>query len=103
MSRLIKAAYRRTAPVVPRWTLYGAGPWVHFNDVPAMGYSILPEVYTCEYLPVVIETDGLWRGQTVADFQRQLGRDPNATVPLDVAGDRLGWLFTERVVSLGRR
>jgi inosine-uridine nucleoside N-ribohydrolase len=103
MSRFIKAAYARTPAAVSRWTLYGAGPWVHFNDVPAMGYAILPEVFTGEFLPVVIETEGVCRGQTVADFRGQLGRDPNATVPLDVDGARLSRLFVERVARLGLR
>jgi inosine-uridine nucleoside N-ribohydrolase len=101
MSRFIKAAYARTPAPVSRWTLYGAGPWVHFNDVPAVGYAILPEVFTSEFLPVVIETDGLCRGQTVVDFRGQLGRDPNTTVPLDVDGARLSRLFVERVMRLG--
>ena len=75
---------------------------VDVNDVPAVGYTVLPDVFTSEHLPVVIETQGLCRGQTVADFRRQLGKDPNATVALDVDGPRLARLFVERVAELGR-
>jgi inosine-uridine nucleoside N-ribohydrolase len=100
MSRFIKAAYARVPRVVSRWTRYNAGPWAHFNDLAAMGFAILPDAYTSESLPVVIETEGLCRGQTVADFRGQLGRDPNATVPLDVDGERVSRLFVERVARL---
>ena len=103
MSRFIKSAYHRAPPAVKRWSRYGAGPWVHFNDVPAVGYAVLPEAFTCEHLPVVIETQGLCRGQTVVDFRHQLGKDPNVTVALDVDGSRLAGLFVERVAALGRR
>jgi inosine-uridine nucleoside N-ribohydrolase len=102
MSRFIKTAYQRASPASARWSHYGAGPWVHFNDVPAVGYAVLPEVFTSEHLPVVIETQGVCRGQTVADFRHQLGKDPNATVALDVDGPRLARLFVERVAELGR-
>lgn len=102
MSRFIADAYRKVAPVVKRWSEYGAGAWVHFNDVPAVGYAIRPDVFTGEKLPVVIETCGLCQGQTVVDFRGQLGREPNATVCLDVDGGRLAGLFVERVAGLGR-
>jgi inosine-uridine nucleoside N-ribohydrolase len=102
MSRFIKSAYHKAPPAVKRWSNFGAGPWVHFNDVPAVGYTVLPEVFTCEHLPVAIETQGLCRGQTVADFRHQLGKDPNAMVALDVDGSRLARVFAERVAGLGR-
>lgn len=101
MSRFIAAAYQRTPPVVKRWSRYGAGAWVHFNDVPAVGFAILPEVFNSEYLPVVIETCGMCQGQTVVDFRGQLGREPNVSVCLDVDGARLAGLFVERVAKLG--
>lgn len=102
MSRFIADAYRKVAPAVKRWSEYGAGAWVHFNDVPAIGYAVRPDVFTGEDLPVVIETCGLCQGQTVVDFRGQLGRGPNVTVCLDVDGGRLGSLFVERVAGLGR-
>jgi inosine-uridine nucleoside N-ribohydrolase len=102
MSRFIKNAYQRVSPASKRWSRYGAGPWVHFNDVPAVGYTVVPEIFTSEHLPVVIETQGVCRGQTVVDFRNQLGKDANATVALDVDGLRLAELFVERVAALGR-
>lgn len=102
MSRFIADAYRNVAPAVKRWSEYGAGAWVHFNDVPAVGYAIRPDVFVGEYLPVVIETCGRCQGQTVVDFRGQLGREPNVTVCLDVDGSRLAGLFVERVAGFGR-
>jgi len=102
MSRFIKSAYQRAPSAAKRWSGFAAGPWVHFNDVPAVGYAVLPEVFTCEHLPVVIETQGLCRGQTVVDFRHQLGKDPNATIALDVDGPRLARVFVERVAGFER-
>jgi inosine-uridine nucleoside N-ribohydrolase len=102
MSRFIRAAYQRVPAPVKRWSPYGAGPWVHFNDVPAIGYAVMPDLFTGERLPVVIEPEGLCRGQTVADFRGQLGREPNAEVCLDVDGRRLAQIFVERVARLDR-
>lgn len=102
MARFIQDAYHRAPPVVKRWSRYGAGPWVHFNDVPAVGFTVVPEIFASEYLPVVVETQGVCQGQTVVDFRQQLGRDPNVTVCLDVDGARLARLFVERVAGLSR-
>jgi inosine-uridine nucleoside N-ribohydrolase len=102
MSRFIRDAYQRTAAPARRWSQYGAGPWVHFNDVPAAAYLLLPDAFTVERLPVVIETAGLCRGQTVADFRGQLGREPNVSVCLDVDGARIAEVWLARVAGLGR-
>jgi len=101
MTRFIQSAYKNVSPASKRWTTYGAGPWVHYNDVPAMAYVVQPDAFTCEHVPVVIETQGLCRGQTVVDFRHQLGKDPNVMVALDVDGPRLARLFVERVSRLG--
>ena len=102
MSRFIADAYQKTPAPVKRWSQYGATGRVYFNDVPAMGFAILPELFSSEHLPVVIETSGVCQGQTVVDFRGQLGREPNARVCLDVDGPRLAGLFVERVMELGR-
>ena len=102
MSRFIADAYQKTPAPVKRWSQYGAAGRVYFNDVPAMGFAILPEVFSSEHLPVVIETSGVCQGQTVVDFRGQLGREPNARVCLNVDGPRLAGLFLERVRKLGR-
>jgi inosine-uridine nucleoside N-ribohydrolase len=101
MSRFIRAAYQRVPAPVRRWSPYGAGPWVHFNDVPAIGYAVMPRLFTGERLPVVVETEGLCRGQTVADFRGHLGREPNVEVCLDVDGGRLAQIFVERLARPG--
>ena len=103
MSRFIRAAYQRTPAPVKRWSRYGAGPWVHFNDVPAVGFIVMPDLFTSEYLPVAVETHGLCQGQTVADFRGQLGREPNVTLCLDVDGARLARSFVDRVARLEGR
>ena len=102
MSRFIADAYQKTPAPVKRWSQYGAAGRVYFNDVPAMGFAILPEAFSSEHLPVVIEPSGVCQGQTVVDFRGQLGREPNARVCLDVDGPRLASLFLERVKALGR-
>jgi inosine-uridine nucleoside N-ribohydrolase len=102
ISRFIADAYKKTAGPVKRWSQYGGSGRVYFNDVPAMGFAILPTAFTSEHLPVAIETSGICQGQTVVDFRGQLGREPNAHVCLDVDGPRLAGLFVERVMSLGR-
>jgi len=102
MSQFMRGAYQRVPEPVKRWSSYGAGPWVHFNDVSAIGYAVMPEIFTGERLPVVIEPEGLCRGQTVVDFRGHLGREPNVEVCLDVDGKRLAQTFVERVANLGR-
>lgn len=67
------------------YTQYGAGPWVHFNDLPSVLYATDPDLFTLREVYVHIETFGTTTaGQTVVDFREQLGQPPNAKVALGV-------------------
>jgi inosine-uridine nucleoside N-ribohydrolase len=69
------------------FTQYGAGPWVHFNDVPCTAYAVAPELFEAREAYVEIETRSRSSdGQTVVDLRGQLGRPPNARVCLRVDG-----------------
>ncbi|MCL4458531.1 MAG: nucleoside hydrolase [Chloroflexi bacterium] len=78
------------------YTLYGAGPWMHFNDVPAVAYALDPTLFTVKKLYLTVETKGMITyGQTVADFRGRLGKPPNVNVCLKVDGRRLVDRFVE--------
>jgi inosine-uridine nucleoside N-ribohydrolase len=73
---------------------------VQYNDVPAIGYAIAPELYTYREYHVRIAThDEITRGQTVADVINRWGRPANARVLLEVQAAPLADLFTTRVVG----
>ena len=73
-----------------------------FNDLPCMAYVVDPSLFRGERVRVEIETAGTFTfGQTVADWRGQYGREPNATVLLEVDHARLVDLFAERVVRVG--
>ncbi|MDP8924454.1 MAG: nucleoside hydrolase, partial [Chloroflexota bacterium] len=73
-----------------------------FNDLPCMAYVVDPSLFRGERTRVEIETTGTYTyGQTVADWRGQYGREPNATVLLEVDHARLVDLFAARVVRVG--
>ena len=73
-----------------------------FNDLPCMAYVVDPSLFRGERIRVEIETTGTYAyGQTIADWRGQYGREPNATVLLEVEHARLVDLFAERVVTVG--
>jgi inosine-uridine nucleoside N-ribohydrolase len=87
---LIQAFYRQT---------YGQEAGVHYNDVPAIAYAIDPGLFRGARMPVLIETAGkLTRGQTVPDWHRQWGMEPNVEVCLAVDAERLADRFTDSLV-----
>ena len=87
---VIQAFYRQT---------YRQEAGVHYNDVPAIAYAIDPGLFRAERLPVLIETAGtLTRGQTVPDWHRQWGMEPNVEVCLEVDAQRLADQFTDTLV-----
>jgi inosine-uridine nucleoside N-ribohydrolase len=87
---LIQAFYRQT---------YGQESGVHYNDVPAIAYAVDPGLFRATRLPVLIETAGtLTRGQTVPDWHRQWGMEPNVEVCLEVDAQRLADWFTDTLV-----
>ena len=89
----IQANYRRE---------YADHDGARFNDLPCMAYVVDPSLFRGERVRVEIETTGTFSyGQTIADWRGQYGREPNATVLLDVDHARLVDLFTERVVRVG--
>ena len=84
----LRDAYIRTGRI-------GPDDGVRYNDMPAVGYAVRPELFTMGPAQVDIETRSeLTRGQTVADWQ---AADTNARICLDVDSDALTALFTERV------
>jgi inosine-uridine nucleoside N-ribohydrolase len=87
---LIQSFYRTT---------YGQDAGVHYNDVPAIAYAIDPGLFRATRLPVLIETAGaLTRGQTVPDWHRQWGMQPNVEVCLEVEAQQLADRFTDSLV-----
>ncbi|MCM3718636.1 nucleoside hydrolase [Fictibacillus phosphorivorans] len=75
---------------------------VFFNDVPAVAYSLWPELYKEVPAFVSIETAGnLTSGQTVTEFTGQWGHsEPNTTILMDVDGETLARRFAERISTL---
>lgn len=87
---MLQAFYRQT---------YRQEAGVHYNDVPAIAYAIEPGLFHAGRMPVLIETAGrLTRGQTVPDWHRQWGMEPNVEVCLEVDAGRLADTFTESLV-----
>ncbi len=79
---------------------YGQMLGVHYNDVPAVAYVVDPTLFQATRMPVLVETTGtLTSGQTVPDWHRQWGMEPNVALCLEVDAVRLANLFTDRVAS----
>lgn len=73
-----------------------------FNDVPAMGYAIAPNLYTMREGYVRVEyLSEMTKGQTVADLEGQTDNPANATVAVDVDVPGLTELWVQRVSGLG--
>ena len=84
----LRKAYIRTGRI-------GRDEGVRYNDMPAVGYAVKPELFTLRPALVEIETHSdLTRGQTVADWQ---AAEANARICLDVDSQALTGLFTERI------
>lgn len=93
-TQFISDAYRRSGRLMN-------SDGVQYNDVPALAYSIKPELFECSDLYVRIETQGaLTRGQTVADLRGRAGVEPNVRVALDVDAAGVTELWTERVAGI---
>jgi inosine-uridine nucleoside N-ribohydrolase len=76
---------------------------VRLNDVVAAGYVVDPTLFRGENIYITIETKGEeTAGMTVADFRGQLGKDPNATVLLEVNGQALADRWTRDIINCGR-
>ena len=91
-------AEERVPELARRWTKYGAGPWHHYNDIPAVGYAVAPQLFEAERLYVTIETKGeTTSGETVADFRGLFGREANVNVCLRVTPQPLVQLFLDRL------
>lgn len=89
----LREAYIRTGRI-------GPSEGVRYNDMPAVGYAVWPELFTTRPAQVRIETHGeLTRGQTVADWR---ANEPNARVCLEVDSAGLTELFTERLTRMER-
>lgn len=60
------------------------------HDACAVAYAIAPEMFTSLECHVDVETKGIHTdGQTVADMEGRLGKQPNARVVLDLDRERL--------------
>jgi inosine-uridine nucleoside N-ribohydrolase len=87
----IEQAYRQRGVQV---VVEGRG--IQFNDVVCVAYAIQPDMFKTETLYVEIETHGvLTTGETVADFEGQWRKKPNARVCLEVNARGVAELFTE--------
>ena len=77
---------------------YLSGEGVYYNDLPAIGYAIQPELFTSEQYYVRISVhDELTRGQTLVDVGRLRDAQPNASVLLDVRTREMLHLFVSRL------
>lgn len=86
----LRGAYIRTGRI-------GPDDGVRYNDMPAVGYAVKPELFTVKPAQVEIETRSeLTRGQTVADWQAE---KTNARICLEVDSGALTALFTERLTK----
>ena len=75
---------------------------VRYNDMPAIAFMVDPDLFGCSDMFVEIETQSpTSRGQTVAQRAGPGVPPPNVTVCLEVDGDRVARLFTERIVGYG--
>lgn len=73
----------------------GADEGVRYNDLPAVGYAVNPELFAARPARVEIETHSeLTKGQTVADWN---AAEPNARICLEVDSAALTAMFTERL------
>ncbi len=73
---------------------------ITMHDSCAVAYAIDPTLFQVERLYVGVETRGtLTEGVTVADFRRQLGHPPNATVCLGADRERFVRLYLERLTA----
>lgn len=73
---------------------------MRYNDLPAVAFIVDPDLFGCSDMFVEIDTHSpAARGQTVAQGAGPGVPPPNATVCLEVDGERVASLFTERVVG----
>jgi inosine-uridine nucleoside N-ribohydrolase len=73
---------------------------VRYNDLPAIAYTVDPELFDTQDLYVAIETHSpLTRGQTVADRRNNSGHPSNVKVCTGLDAARLAALFTERITA----
>jgi len=107
--------YRRTKAVMPVVDQHGkvrniqshirntpGSTDVRLNDVVAAAYVVDPTLFRGEQMYVTIETQGKeTAGMTVGDFRGQLGKDPNATVLLDVNAAELANRWVRDIIRCG--
>jgi inosine-uridine nucleoside N-ribohydrolase len=99
-TRLLSAATPSLQKSYVERGLLVEGDGVRYNDLPAVTFMVDPDLFGCSEMFVEIEThSSTARGQTVA---HQVGSEtslPNATVCLEVDGERAAALFTERIIG----
>lgn len=75
-------------------------PGMPLHDPLAMAVVLDPTIVKTEFLPVQIETQGLYTtGRTVVDFYGVTGEKPNVDVALEVDRDRFVNLILEAILS----
>ncbi len=75
-------------------------PGMPLHDPLAMAAVLDPTIVKTEFLPVQIETQGLYTtGRTVVDFYGVTGEKPNVDVALEVDRDRFVNLILEAILS----
>lgn len=99
-ARLLSAATPSLQRSYVERGLLTEGDGVRYNDLPAVIFMVDPNLFTCKEMFVEIETQSISaRGQTVAQPIGPGTHPHNATVCLEVDGERAAALFTERIVS----
>jgi len=69
------------------------------HDLSAMVYAVAPDLFTAEEWYVEVETMGRCAGQTVVDYLRSWGQDPNVEVCVSVDAASLLDLFYQRMTA----
>ena len=99
-TRLLAAATPSLQKSYVERGLLREGDGVRYNDLPAVAFMVDPNLFGCSEMFVEIETHSpTARGQTVAQHTGPDASLPNATVCLEVDGERAAALFTERIVG----
>jgi len=77
---------------------------IGLNDLTATGYLINPDWFTTKFVTIDIEVGcGMCDGETVVDYMKQMGREPNAYFAYEVDGAALvkQWVSDMKVYGGG--
>ncbi len=71
---------------------------LHTHDPSTIAYILNPKLFTIQTVPVVVETEGRSAGQTVPDFRKQWGSQPETNVCIEVDDQGVLELIKKRLM-----